>query len=592
MALNRKRTLDEYRKQHFGKGGGTNTVGRVFMIVFALPFAGGGVAFFLFLVYPDVRDWMNSQSWHAVHAEIVSAELKRNASSKSTTYQAIASYRYNYLGQQYTGSRVALSSSADNIGSFQEELAGQLQHAWRNKVPVTVFVNPADPSDSIINRDMRWGLLALKMVFVVAFAGAGLGIIIFAIKKPKPVTDSEQNLAIHDPSMIKKEWASPVILSGAKTMLYVMWGFAIFWNLLTLPVALQIPAEVARGEYGILVVLVFNIIGIIILVMAIRKTLEWRRFGKTPFTMDPHPGAIGGHVGGTIDIHLPYTSNTRFDVTLSNVRSYVTGSGKNRSRHESIEWQNNMTASNEPSEKGTRVRFRFDVPDNLRASEKHSNDYYKWYVDVKAELAGVDLERRFEIPVLDTGEKSRFLPDEVASEQREDMPGKSTIPAEVSYQQGGMELYYPMGRAKMMSAMLVLFGALFSGIGVILGYEYASSARPQTMLAVMGTVFFLVGALIEIGGIYAVINSLWVRFDAVGVRTKRCLFGVAVFQRNVVRADISDIKMSKGAQSGSTVYYSIFVHTRDGRKLKVGETYVGAGSANAMVEKMKQALDL
>lgn len=592
MAIERNPRDMRFGRNSNGKNTGTTTIGRLMMIVFALPFAGGGGVFFVSLVYPDIRDWIDTQSWHVVQGELLSADMKRNSSSKSTTFQAQATYRYDYQGQLFTGNRVAISSSADNIGSFQEDLANQLVNAHRNRLPLTVYVNPEDPSQAIINRDMRWGLLTLKMVFVVVFGGVGFGLIIFAIKKPKAMPITDNNQSINDPSLIKKEWASPVILSGAKTVLYVMWGITLFWNLLSLPAAFQIPAEVSKGEYGILVILIFNVIGIGLLVMAIRKTLEWRRFGRTPLTMDPHPGAIGGHVGGSVDIKLPYSSEYKFSVTLSNVRSYVSGSGKNRSRHESVKWQDNMIASNEPSQNGTQVRFRFDVPDNLMPSEEHSSDYYKWYVNLKAELPGVDLERRFEIPVLATGEKSRYIPDDVSSEHREDLLTTSNLPAEVSYQQGGMELYFPMGRAWKMGLGMLVFGAFFSGTGVFLGFEYLSSKRPETMMAVMGTIFFLVGSLIEIIGFYTLVNSLWVRLDNSGIKTKRCLFGIAIFQRSVMRSEVADVVTKSGTQSGSTIYYSIFAKTRGGRSIKIGESFIGAGSANAMAEKMKQTLDL
>ena len=84
--------------------------------------------------------------------------------------------------------------------------------------------------------------------------------------------------------------------------------------------------------------------------------------------LDPFPGSIGGHVGGTIELALPFDAAHDFEMTLTNIHSYVSGSGKNRSQKEKAEWQDIIVAHAEPSGKGTRVTFRFDVPLPLGSS--------------------------------------------------------------------------------------------------------------------------------------------------------------------------------------------------------------------------------
>lgn len=51
-----------------------------------------------------------------------------------------------------------------------------------------------------------------------------------------------------------------------------------------------------------------------------------------------------------------------YEVALSNLYSYVTGSGKHRSRHERTEWQDAGYAQVEPTTKGVKLKFRFEVP--------------------------------------------------------------------------------------------------------------------------------------------------------------------------------------------------------------------------------------
>ena len=68
-----------------------------------------------------------------------------------------------------------------------------------------------------------------------------------------------------------------------------------------------------------------------------------------------------GHVGGTIDTNLPYDSNNKFLLTLTSIHSYISGSGKNRSRRERARWQGEVVAHTELCAAGTRLVFRFDV---------------------------------------------------------------------------------------------------------------------------------------------------------------------------------------------------------------------------------------
>ena len=73
-------------------------IARIGIFLFSLPFAGFGVGFFIFMVYPEVNDWINSQSWQPVDAKLMAAKLESNSSSDSTTYKATATYQYFYNG--------------------------------------------------------------------------------------------------------------------------------------------------------------------------------------------------------------------------------------------------------------------------------------------------------------------------------------------------------------------------------------------------------------------------------------------------------------------------------------------------------------
>lgn len=60
----------------------------------------------------------------------------------------------------------------------------------------------------------------------------------------------------------------------------------------------------------------FPLVGIGLLIWAIRTTLEWRRFGQTLLTLDPYPGSIGGHVGGFIEVPIRFLETQIFKLDL------------------------------------------------------------------------------------------------------------------------------------------------------------------------------------------------------------------------------------------------------------------------------------
>ena len=149
-------------------------LGLFMLALFAMPFAAAGLGILLFMTAPMVYDWARMQAWHSVPAQVDSATLQSHKPSKGgTTYSVSTRYRYQVAGVEYTGDRASLTTRADNIGSFQEQLGHRLQGAERTGEPVTVWVNPAQPTESIVDRSLRPGLLALQLGLALAFGAFG-----------------------------------------------------------------------------------------------------------------------------------------------------------------------------------------------------------------------------------------------------------------------------------------------------------------------------------------------------------------------------------------------------------------------------------
>lgn len=150
------------------------------LTVFATPFAAAGLGILLFMTAPMVYDWARMQAWQSVPAQVESATLQSHASRKGgTSYSVSARYHYQVAGVQYTGTRTSITTRADNIGSFHERLGRELQGAQRTGEPVPVWVNPSQPSESVVDRSLRPGLLAFQITLAAVFGGFGVGILLW-----------------------------------------------------------------------------------------------------------------------------------------------------------------------------------------------------------------------------------------------------------------------------------------------------------------------------------------------------------------------------------------------------------------------------
>lgn len=170
--------------------GKTQRAGGWLLGLFALPFAAVGVGMLLLSVLPTLYDWARMQWWQPVPATLEAARLETSRSSKSSSYTVKASYRYQVAGREYQGDRVAISGGGDNVGDFQEALGARLEQALRDGAPVQVWVSPSDPTEAVIDRSLRPGLLALKMVFVVVFGGVGVGLLVHVLRPTRAAQGS------------------------------------------------------------------------------------------------------------------------------------------------------------------------------------------------------------------------------------------------------------------------------------------------------------------------------------------------------------------------------------------------------------------
>lgn len=558
--------------------------GKLLLFLFALPFFGVGV-WMTWSIGSDLTDFFQMRGWEPQQAQLQSAGYESFSGEDSNTYEAYARYTYQYNGQTYTNERVGIASGADNIGDYQTDTGNRLSSAMNRGESIVVYVNPLDPQDSIIDRSPRWGLLGFKSIFLFVFGGVGLGLMLFVIFGGKIESVEAQNLG-PEPWLVNDDWQTAVIKSNSKAAMYGTWGFALLWNLISAPLPFVIYGEVLdKNNYLALVGLLFPLVGMGLLTWAVRNTLEWRRFGAAPLSMDPFPGSIGGHVGGTIDVNTPHDPNVTYSLTLTSLHSYISGSGDNRSRREKASWQDSQVAHAEHGAKGTRLTFRFDLPEGLNESDANptGDAYDLWRMNLKAELPGTDIDRDYEIPVYATKARSVRLPEfsirqaEGAQNQIDDVAVRKLV--RMSFGSSGRSIIYPTGRNLLSGFIGTLFGAVFAGAGLFMVIEEHSM--------IIGVAFSIGGGLILLLSLYSVLNSLEIYQDGASIKTTRRLLGIPIKRSELQRSTFSRFVKTSSMQSQSgrkhVMHYSVSAEDKSGHKVVVGEGLKGDGEADAAI---------
>lgn len=240
---------------------GAKLAATIFALVFIVPFGGAGLVAGVLLAKTLV-DTHRARDWVAVQANVDEAALAVVPGSRryrASTRSASATYRYTIGGKEYVGTRLGFyGSGSDNLGDWQEKMAASLEAARAQGRTITVYVNPEDPADSVVDRELRREMVGLMAGFTAAFGGIGLvatiGLGLLWLGKAKAKEPSP---------------ASPVIALGI---------FALLWNGVSWLVAyLATTGVVATKGLGAVLVWLFPLIGLFLLWGAIKHAfLYWR----------------------------------------------------------------------------------------------------------------------------------------------------------------------------------------------------------------------------------------------------------------------------------------------------------------------------
>jgi hypothetical protein len=322
-------------------------------------------------------------------------------------------------------------------------------------------------------------------------------------------------------------------------------------TLASLPIAIFLPEELEGGSDLALVGLVFPATALGFAAALARRRLAWRRFGRLALVMDPFPGALGGDVGGQVDVRLRYGPGRDFRVALACLHIEERHDSADR---ETVLWDRDGLPEAAPAAGGTRLRFRFTVPDTL----PESGDGCHWRLRLSAPGTGFD--RTFALPVQAGGDAATHARIAESHEALIAAGGRSPLPRGISLEGAGSAITLRLAPARNLGATvsLLLLSAILLGPAAGLAYfasDLFGGGLFATLLALvpsaMAVVFGLLGLLLLLAGLGDLGRSRYVQADRDGIAVSSRLFGLPAGREHMAATALDGFETEVGTRVGN-----------------------------------------
>lgn len=464
-----------------GLGGGCAALfGSIFI------FAGIGIG--LFLYFPAITGWWVARSWEEVPCRIESAELAASYGDDSTTYEAKASYRYEYQGRSFRSEQVSLMGGGDNFGDFQQRHYDELRLAREQDRPFRCLVNPAQPGEAILFNDLRWGLLLMMSLFPTLFPLAGGFVAVGGIAMAREGIKimARQRKYPDQPWHWKLEWTDGKVTAsrdGSKALLSV----AAWIMLIQAPLAVAVVMSGALAE-SLLAALAFLPLAIAFFPLrAVWSRMKTKRLiGVVSLEPRQWPLRPGDVLEGRLRFSKALSPQVPLSVRVRAIRKVTRGSGKSTSTSEETLWEHTealSAAEAQREDRGCALPLRIELPLDLPGtstgplmSVSHERSELLWSMEVMAgegtKPATLPLpvfgEARKEVRVASAAAVAKPVIEEDLTEQLLARLQARGIQASFTADGTPESLTCPPGRNRGIAIFLFFFGTIWMGAMIMI----------------------------------------------------------------------------------------------------------------------------
>jgi hypothetical protein len=387
-----------------------------------------------------------------------------------------------------------------------------------------------------------------------------------------------------------------VISGNTRSNLRTAWFFATVWNLVSAPMLVIIPRELARNPLAALGLL-FPLVGVGLLTWAVITTLRWRRFGASRFELAAETATPGGQLSGTIYTRLApdQVHSIRVTLKLTCLNRITSRRSDNSETRETILWREEYTVPEGQigvGATGSSIPVRFALPSDAReTTATERSDGIVWVLSAEADMSGVNFKEDFDVPVRCAAHGLATL-----APQRADAfaPARGPV-SPMDLAAAGIHLtptaegtkYYFAARRNPSFAMgVTVFTLIWTGA---LALQYTLEF-PRIFVAATGLVELLL--LLIVADLW--FGSTTVTIGAGTVRRRHGMFGLGstrVIPCQIINSLDLHIGMQSSGRSGIP-YYDLRATFTTGKHKHLGDGIRNKRHAEWLIERMRQEIGL
>ena len=249
-------------------------------------------------------------------------------------------------------------------------------------------------------REGNWERAALAASVGLACVGASIGAI-WWVRFHARATDPSDRLREANPDapwMWREDWAAGEVRTSARRDANRLTIIAIAWSVATFPILFIAPHRALRGaDYFALPSLIFPVIGVVILMWAMRMRQRLHEYGESWFAMASVPGQIGGALTGSIHIDKPIPPGEQVALELECINRTTRGFWHNLTVWDRILWHADQTSMSD-STGSIPVAFMI-APDCRPTDDSNPSSRIVWRLSARAG----QYRAEFEVPVFRIG---------------------------------------------------------------------------------------------------------------------------------------------------------------------------------------------
>ena len=249
-------------------------------------------------------------------------------------------------------------------------------------------------------REGRWEQALLAFSIALVCGGAAGGASWWVRFHARPVDPSERLRAANPdrPWMWREDWASNEVRTSARRDANRLMIIAIACCVATFPIVFIVPHRALRGaDYFAIPSLIFPLVGVVMLVWAMRLQRRFREYGESRFVMTSVPGQIGGSLVGSIHIEKPIPPGQQVALQLECIMRSTRGNWHSLTVWDRILWRSEQTSMSD-SAGSIAVAFMI-APDCSPTDDSNPKSRIVWQLSARAG----QYRAEFEVPVFRIG---------------------------------------------------------------------------------------------------------------------------------------------------------------------------------------------